>query len=662
MRKPFEIVAKGQDTADIYIYGDIGESWFGESVTAKQFVKDLDGVKAQNLNIRINSFGGSVVDGLAIFNAIKRKAGTKTVVIDGLAASIASLIAMAGDTVEIASNAMFMIHAPWGGVRGNANTLRDYADVLDKFAGAMTSAYSDKTGKKDEEILALLTDGKDHWYSAQEAKDFGLADSIGKAVEVAASFNLSRFDMVPASLANLTARKENMLTDAEIKAAADAAAAKALADAAQAKADADLREAARKVDINTLFAHYERFDGAFALRDELIRDGKVDIQAAREKLLTFLAKDSEPLGGSQFRTVRDEGDKMRAGFMAALEHRAGLKADDTANQYRSYSLLDMARDFLRASGGSLSGSKMEIAAAAFTHSTSDFPKILENIANKSMLKGWEENDENFEKFTSSGSLSDFKIAKRLDLGLFPNLQSVPEGGEYSYGTVSERGEQVVLGTYGRMFSITRQAIINDDMGAFTTIPNRMGRAAKRTVANLAYSALLDNQVMSDGVVLFHTASHFNLAGTPSAISTDSVQAMRVAMALQKDPDNTASAGLNIRMKYLLAPVALEGRAAVVRASEFHYGATINNTIPNAVRNTFELITDPRLDASSATAWYGLADPATYDGIQVNYLDGNKTPYMEQQNGWNVDGVSYKVRIDASAKALDYRVFQKNAGV
>ena len=194
MRKPFEIVAKGQDTADIYIYGDIGESWFGESVTAKQFVKDLDGVKAQNLNIRINSFGGSVVDGLAIFNAIKRKAGTKTVVIDGLAASIASLIAMAGDTVEIASNAMFMIHAPWGGVRGNANALRDYADVLDKFAGSMTSAYSDKTGKKDEEILALLTDGKDHWYSAQEAKDFGLADSIGKAVEVAASFNLSRFD------------------------------------------------------------------------------------------------------------------------------------------------------------------------------------------------------------------------------------------------------------------------------------------------------------------------------------------------------------------------------------------------------------------------------------------------------------------------------------
>lgn len=109
---PFSIKALADNSVEIFIYGDIGDSWDDESTTAAQFVKDLAGLGSTDITLRINSPGGSVTDGLAIYNALKRHPAKVTTEIDGIAASIASLIAMAGDTVNMASNALFMIHAP----------------------------------------------------------------------------------------------------------------------------------------------------------------------------------------------------------------------------------------------------------------------------------------------------------------------------------------------------------------------------------------------------------------------------------------------------------------------------------------------------------------------------------------------------------------------
>ena len=269
--------------------------------------------------------------------------------------------------------------------------------------------------------------------------------------------------------------------------------------------------------------------------------------------------------------------------------------------------------------------KMEMVAAAFTHSSSDFPLLLANVANKALLKGYQEADETFQLWTRAGTLSDFKPGKRVDLNIFPSLDKVPEGAEYKYGSLGDRGETVLLATYGKLFSITRQAIINDDLDAFTRVPRLMGRAAIRTIGDLVYAVLTGNPVMSDGVALFH-ANHGNLVNTGTAITTASVDAMRVGMATQK----LGGVPLNIRTKYLLVPVALQGIANVVRASEFDVGAANarNNTIPNSVRDTFEVISDARLDAASSTAWYAAADPNVHDTIEVNYLDGNQAPYLE----------------------------------
>ena len=176
----YTIQARGQKSAEVFIYGDIGRSWNEESVTAKQFVDEINALDVAAITVRINSVGGSVPDGLAIYNALKRHKATVTTSVDALAASIASLIAMAGDTVEIAENALLMIHAPWTVAMGNSAALRETADVLDRFAKAMAGAYQRGGQASTEAILALLTDGTDHWYSAEEAVAAGFCRPHGQ--------------------------------------------------------------------------------------------------------------------------------------------------------------------------------------------------------------------------------------------------------------------------------------------------------------------------------------------------------------------------------------------------------------------------------------------------------------------------------------------------
>lgn len=171
--------AAGADSYTLMIHGDIGESWWGESVSAKSVVAQLKGLKPNTaLAIRINSFGGSVVDGLAIYNTLMEHAGVKTVIVDGIAASAASLIAMAGDTIEMPETSLMMIHGPWTQAAGNANELRGTADVLDKFADAMIGAYARKSGKGEDEIRTMLQGGDDHWYTGAEAVAAGFATSV----------------------------------------------------------------------------------------------------------------------------------------------------------------------------------------------------------------------------------------------------------------------------------------------------------------------------------------------------------------------------------------------------------------------------------------------------------------------------------------------------
>lgn len=671
----YSMTMAANKTADIHIYDSIG--YWG--VTAKQFAKDLKELgSVSKINLHVNSPGGDVFDGTAIFNLLKNHDAEVESFVEGVAASMGSVVALSADRVCIAENAYFMIHNPSTFAWGDEHAMDRAKKLLSKVKNTMTNLYSSVTGMDPEEVSDLMDD--ETWYTGSEALEAGFADELIDPIELEANFDLSNYSKAPQELVaemektgepahemapfikpsavadfNLTIEdidmpKKNEGTPATDKKTGDAV------NKDELKAEFREAEANRKKEIRAIF---EGFKDQKKLLDACLDDLDCDVTAAKDKLIEALGKGQEPTQSHQTVVSHGRGENaFLEDATLALSARAGLadKDDKKAvkeNALLGYSLFEMARMALELKNQSTAGmSKMDIVAAAFTHTGSDFTNLLANTANKAMLKGYTEADEVFNRFCGVGNLPDFKTISRVDTGTFPALREVGEAEEYKYITLGERHETAVLATYGELFSITRQAIINDDLGAFTRIPTKMGRAAVRTVGNLVFDIFLNNPNMSDGVALFH-ASHNNLASA-SLINTAGLDAARVLLATQKDGDAT----LNIRPKYLLVGSQDESAAKVAVEAEFQVdGSAKNSRQPNSARGIAEVISDARLTAAH-DSWYLLADQNMHDTMEVLYLDGNSAPVLEQQAGWNVDGTQFKVRIDAAAKAWDYRTMVK----
>jgi ATP-dependent Clp endopeptidase proteolytic subunit ClpP len=190
----YEIRQLTKNEADVYIYDEIG-FW---GVRAADFAQELSELDVDSINLRLNSPGGSVFEGLGIYNTLKNHKASVTVHIDGLAASIASVIAMAGDEIRIAENAMLMIHRPYALALGNSTELRQEADLLDKIQEQIVNTYTARTGMSAEEVNVLVD--AETWMSGEEAKEFGFADKVTESKKAAASVNqwdLSLFDKAP---------------------------------------------------------------------------------------------------------------------------------------------------------------------------------------------------------------------------------------------------------------------------------------------------------------------------------------------------------------------------------------------------------------------------------------------------------------------------------
>jgi ATP-dependent protease ClpP protease subunit len=688
----FRIVAKaGGSEAELYIYGDIGESWYGESVTAKAFIEELNGLDVDRIKVRISSYGGSVKDGIAIHNAIRRHEAANEIYIDSVAASSASLIAMAGDTVSMSENALLMIHAPWTYAIGNSAEMREAADVLDTYASAMATSYARKSGKTHEEALSLLTDGIDHYFTAEDAKAEGFVDVVledeedADASAVMRSAISSRFgdgmlDFIgrdlPAIAASLskpgpgTKRKEDKSMAKLNTKAGGKKGKKAKASAAQ-KPTADEQ---RRSEIVSLFGGFEGREGVQSILDASLLDAECTVEQARENLQAHLGTQTAPVAAS-VSVESDEKDKFSVGVTAALMQRAGHVSADTAkanmgSEFRGMNLRDIAARSLIL-GGMNAGNmysmgredvfKMAARPMMFGgHVTSDFANILSNVARKFMLIGHEQADETWAEWCRVVSLSDFKSHDMVGLSEFDNLDQVYEGGEYKHGSFDDYKESIQLLKWGKLFTISWEAMINDDLSAFTDIPRKMGLSAARKVGDLVYAVLTGAPLMRDGTALFD-ATHSNITTPGTAPSTAAVDAVRTAMGTQTGEKGVAN--LNISPAFMLVPKALEGRGKVVETSEKRVvvGSNSNETVPNTVRNTFRTIADSRLDVDSAVKWYMAANPNMVDTINVGFLNGQQTPDLEETQNFAVDGVEMKVRQVAQAKAADWRGLHQNVG-
>lgn len=182
----FEIKCKNK-SAEVLIYDDIGEGWLG-GISAKAFAEEIKKLGAVNdINVRINSYGGSVHDGIAIYNTLKRNSARVTTDIDGVAASIASIIAVAGDEINMAANGFMMIHDPWSIAIGTAEDFRHEADLLDKTRDTLLDTYMVKASAKREEISDMMSE--ETWLTSNEAMEVGLITSITEDVKLAACAN-----------------------------------------------------------------------------------------------------------------------------------------------------------------------------------------------------------------------------------------------------------------------------------------------------------------------------------------------------------------------------------------------------------------------------------------------------------------------------------------
>ncbi|WP_236994962.1 ClpP-like prohead protease/major capsid protein fusion protein [Hafnia paralvei] len=654
--------AKATDPVVIYLYDMIG--YWG--ITAQAFLNDCRdaGVfEASAIELHIHSPGGDVMDGFAIFNSFSRLTGKIDIYVDGVAASMASVIVcLPGATVHMPENAWIMIHKPWGGVMGDSDEIREYAEWLDRNESLLLSAYERKTGLSRDEIAAMLKE--ETWLDGAMAIEKGFADVLEASLDAAASINTNKmkeFHNMPKQVTALITPRATTSNPAPQSQPAPSAA--PVIDAptsstvdinALANAISQQMAAANAERVTAVNAVFDAFPAFAALKAECVSDQACNADTARNKLLSALASGTTPLAGQNVHIYAGNGNLVGDSVRASIMARAGYGEAQADNAYAGFTLRELARASLADRGIGLAGvAPMAMVGMAFTHTSSDFGNILMDVAHKAALLGWDEAEETFDRWTRKGTLTDFKVSNRVGLNSLAALRKVRDGAEYKYITVGDKGEQIALATYGELFSLTRQTIINDDLDMLTRIPAAMGSAARATVGDLVYAVLTSNGKLSDDKPLF-SADHNNLVS--AAMDIDGLDTARTAMRLQKSGERA----LNIRPAYVLTPVALESRANQLIKSASVPGADANSGINNPIQNFAEVIAEPRLDMNSKKEFY-LTAAQGRDTIEVAYLDGVDAPYIEQQNGFTIDGAAFKVRIDAGVAALDYRGLVKSTG-
>jgi hypothetical protein len=400
-------------------------------------------------------------------------------------------------------------------------------------------------------------------------------------------------------------------------------------------------------------------------------DTKVPLVKAQAEIFDELRKragdDQGPQStatGDSHVLVRDNMIHVRAGITNAVLHRMAPTAfplDDKGRNYRAMSAMDIARAYLQARGVRVTDmTKNQIAAEALgltnrsgMHTTSDFADLLADVANKRLRKAYDEQPQTWRPLITAGTLPDYKTVKRLQFGDAPSLVEIKEHGEYTFGTIGEGKEEYRLVKYGRKFAITREALINDDLDAFSRLPMMFGRKARILESDLVWAQITSNPTMGDTNALF-SAAHSNLQTDGDVISVASLGRARAALRMQTSLDG---AYLNLSGRFLLVPTALETKAD-------QFVSVIQAQAPGSVnpfQGKLQVIAEPRLDANSATAWYLAASPDQVDMIEIAYLEGEEGPQVESRIGWDVDGVEVKCRLDFGTKVVDWRGFHKDPG-
>lgn len=363
---------------------------------------------------------------------------------------------------------------------------------------------------------------------------------------------------------------------------------------------------------------------------------------------------------------QDEYEQTKRDMENALEHIANpaTAMTDGGKRFAGMTLCEMGRSLLESQGISTVGlSKMALAERAL-HSTSDFPLLLANVMNKGMRSAYQEVPRTFMEFGRRASVSDFRPVHRMALGDAPDLKKLNEHGEFTRGTMSEEGESYKIATYGRIFGITRQTLINDDLNALTRLSSMWAASSARLQNRLFWGMILGYDfekgaaapyLMADGNNVFYAGGNNLATGAGSAFGEAAFSAMRKAGRKQKTIDGK---NMNVAYTKLAIPAELETQAEKL---------LLQTIVPNTVADTspfkgkFSFVVEPLLDEVSTTAWYAFANTNAIDTFEYAFLQGEEELNIETRQGFDIDGFEVRARTDVGGGWVDRRGAYKANG-
>ena len=735
-------------SADIYLYGIIG-NW---DISAAKFIAELNALEdIKTINVHINSPGGEVADGIAIYNTLKNHDAEVITYVDAEAASIASVVMMAGKRRVMYNTSNIMIHEPWMIAIGNSKQLRKDADILDKYGESIIKSYLPATEAAKltrDDLKTMMED--ETWMDADEAMSFGFATEKGKDDEtpkeeetsdVYKSELFSKFRNIPARVAsrikNMTVKTQvplnqtqipkmegQMKIDAQgnlidesgkiIMAAAEvqkmfAAHAvknpgatedekKAVLIAIEtAKADAlkEGRETERKRQA-AIRASGETLRVKDEIIDKAIADGVTESEA-NGLFIDQVKKNLVTLPGSSpdVTVTKDERVKFVNAAIVSMSDASGLPA---ANDEEKKERIAVRRNAIPRSIHALirvcaekNGVRNTAAMGPedlcreavrlaspqnISQGTGDFTNILADTINKAMGIGLAEAPTTYQLWAGRRPVKDFRTYTHAKISGFSDLDVMPEGAAFKQGAFSDAKETGAVTTKGKAYTLSRQAIINDDMSFVSVIPraimNSVGRKMNRDCYDLLTSAsLLGPTMTEDSLRLFH-ATHANYVAhaAGAAPSTTTLAAGTLAMSKQalKAPDQASGTQYaNITPKFIIAPRALKGTIDQIVRTPFMVAATY----PAGAYNPYgpggdqqlNPVYDAYLDSINSPGWYLAGDPNQVDTLIVLTLQGNETPTLRSEPSRVAEalGISWDLFFDWGVMIGDWRGLYFNDG-
>ena len=399
-------------------------------------------------------------------------------------------------------------------------------------------------------------------------------------------------------------------------------------------------------------------------------DGGNTVEDVRKAVIDKMRSSHAPI---DVHVQRDEADKFREAAADALVIRSGIGVDkpaDGAMEMSRMSLRDMGIEALSRDGVSINQLHRMDSSEIFSelcrgmyNPAASFPAILDASVNKAIVEEYNKIPTTFQAWTTKGTLTDFKKTADREYVLGGNLEflEVPENGELKNSTPEMKElPQRQLKTYGRQFSMTRQAFVDDDIGLVTRIPAMYAVAAKRTIDKQVYSTLYNNGIIHDGKTLFND-DHKNLIAGGTKPTQAAIQAAILQMQKQTDPFGEP---IYMTPKYLVVPMGYEFDLAVIFGSA-QVTSSGNNDINPLYNYPLTVVQSPVLNALAKTGacpWFLVSDPNSAKGIQVDYLNGQKVPTIRRMEKAGQLGFTWDIYLDWGITAVDYRGIVKNPGV